>query len=663
MHGGCDDIDFAKEVKTNGSILYKKGISYNSMFTPMYSVLDPNGDIDPFPTIDAIRNAFYTQCPNRDIIFLSGHGSATGWGELNAGNLLAQTDPFGSTNPVVFASSCTTGTYPGFFSFAEAFLAQRASVYIGATKWGLGSHQWISGQLYYKWDIGETIGQAVKETKRSLGTYVFQNMFGQGGSITIQKPKEKYWNAIYHIFGDPKIAAPGSGALSSESSAQLDIQSRDDQQSYIWHISVPDFEVIHDDGKDYPEIPGGSIIAEPCNPLVPSFTVSNELPLGTRVLNVDLIYRNEPYLTTGWNIPFAIEAQGQSSSKPVDQQQSFNYEWFPQLDYSWTVTNNPDDITLSVTVNPFKYTAATTDSRFYSYYEFLVETAPADIRIVSLETPRPVYETNDAISLELLCRNYAETPNDVVVSTVILHQESGEIVSILPARTLEDLSGPFSLSFTWDTIGFEPGNYLAHVHLRDTAGRLLDFRSVALELGYPYGEITDFSPAQPAYEPGVSINLSLEFSNTGYYPLDGQAIFTVRNLAGEILDETTHDFQNLPTGHSQNFPYVLTSPSEPAYNITAHVLYNGQSTPPETLQVSHCNNGLLPGDLNFDCLVNLKDIARLAQYWLTPLCPTPADCAFSDVNHDNEVDFDDLALLAEYYLQCNNPDASNCSSN
>jgi len=93
----------------------------------------------------------------------------------------------------------------------------------------------------------------------------------------------------------------------------------------------------------------------------------------------------------------------------------------------------------------------------------------------------------------------------------------------------------------------------------------------------------------------------------------------------------------------------------------------------------------LAGDINKDCYVNLKDFAMLANQWQKCNDPCVPDfdeslfedpnsipstchgvwqagmCLDSDINYDCKVDLLDLAAFAEGYLTCNNPDDSNCT--
>ncbi len=69
----------------------------------------------------------------------------------------------------------------------------------------------------------------------------------------------------------------------------------------------------------------------------------------------------------------------------------------------------------------------------------------------------------------------------------------------------------------------------------------------------------------------------------------------------------------------------------------------------------------LLSDLDEDCYVNFKDLARLAEYWLET-CDIPSDCEWVDIytpGGDGIVDINDLDKLADQWLQCTdstNPD-------
>jgi hypothetical protein len=56
-------------------------------------------------------------------------------------------------------------------------------------------------------------------------------------------------------------------------------------------------------------------------------------------------------------------------------------------------------------------------------------------------------------------------------------------------------------------------------------------------------------------------------------------------------------------------------------------------------------------DFNNDNIVDFRDYAILASYWLTTNCTNPNWCEGVDLNIDGSVDFDDLMLFCEFWLE------------
>jgi hypothetical protein len=56
-------------------------------------------------------------------------------------------------------------------------------------------------------------------------------------------------------------------------------------------------------------------------------------------------------------------------------------------------------------------------------------------------------------------------------------------------------------------------------------------------------------------------------------------------------------------------------------------------------------------DFNNDNIVDLRDYAILASYWLTANCTNPSWCEGVDLNIDGSVDFNDLMLFCEFWLE------------
>jgi hypothetical protein len=82
----------------------------------------------------------------------------------------------------------------------------------------------------------------------------------------------------------------------------------------------------------------------------------------------------------------------------------------------------------------------------------------------------------------------------------------------------------------------------------------------------------------------------------------------------------------------------------PAGNNFTAISANGNYT--VALHAVDCSS-ILPGDVNYDCFVDFKDIGVLAQNWLALGCISPSWCNGTDTNRSRNVDFRDFAAFAQ----------------
>ena len=211
------------------------------MHNPDFTQYDAGSVINESATISLIRSVFFANTPDKDIIFLAGHGNKNLWDGgaddtiLNTNLLWGEPAFYGSTNPFVYASSCLTGRYAGVTSLAEAFLWRGAGVYLGATESGrCCSHADVTRAFFREWDAGESIAEAVKQVKQSLGRDAY----------------DRFWAAIYHVYGDAKYGSEGPPALQTAKETF--------QPTTSINISIPSYTVNHTEDEDIVQIPGGS---------------------------------------------------------------------------------------------------------------------------------------------------------------------------------------------------------------------------------------------------------------------------------------------------------------------------------------------------------------------------------------------------------------------
>lgn len=567
MGGGSDCMDFKGQANTVSSELSKKNPSgtQSKIHTPDYSQYSPQtGKIDTDYSKLVIQSLFFTVTKNRDIIFLAGHGNAWGWDAIGVGDVTAQSNLFGFTNPFIFASSCLAGTYHDvhdptskLFGIAEAFLSKGAGAYLGATESGGWESQ--AKRFFEKWDKGEAVGAGLKQTKASLG----------GGDV------DRIWSAIYHLYGDPKYGMfvtllPGSGGSTSSQ----------DQPASSSVVLIPGYEVTQVEGMDYVEIPGGSTLFEVGKPLLPYYQVFYNYPAGYQIQNVFLTGVSQPTAITGLKIPSldSVPLAGSVSSLAVSNTSVTG--WYPYEAFEWTVFESPDTTTLAITIYPFHYDAQTTEAKFYESFSFGIEYTVSEVEITSLANDKDVYEPGEQVAVDFELNNAGTAAKDVVVSTVIKEEGSGNLVGELPPRLLRDLKGKASYTATWNSGGSENGYYIVDAELRDTLGALLDSKTGSFRIGTSLGEITEFAAAPERFCVGDDVGISVTFSNLGQTSLSGIALIRIEDESGEIVQEFTHEFAELEPSRVVTFDDIWdTSDAEKdSFAIKGFVLYDGKST-------------------------------------------------------------------------------------
>lgn len=164
---------------------------------------------DENETADTKRNkAFLENVRDRDVIVYIGHGycatnpdEARGWANIITTNTTSSID-FGNSAPFLFASSCCTGRYEGFYGFAEAVFSRGAGIYIGATEITYGgrychSQSTNENELNNFFDTwlnhpNKTIAEAWRERRQDIS---YESWF----------ENSRYWSTVYQFYGDPKF--------------------------------------------------------------------------------------------------------------------------------------------------------------------------------------------------------------------------------------------------------------------------------------------------------------------------------------------------------------------------------------------------------------------------------------------------------------------------
>ncbi|HDS44700.1 MAG TPA: hypothetical protein ENN68_01145, partial [Methanomicrobia archaeon] len=534
-------------------------------------------------TTDAARlQAFRTSAMDRDVLCYNGHGGVDAWcWGLQTGDFPVN---FGAISPFVFSLACLTGSYEdhptyggGDYNIAEAFLNSSAAVFIGATQVSAVNCNSEAGKWFFEhWDADETIGEVFTELERVK-----------------YSTKNTYWGLWvweYNLYGDPKF-----GAVSTGTAAGLGAEVPLDATATL-EIVVPDYVVTTTDEFDHVEIPGGELLLENGLPQVPYFTVTTEYPRGYQVQNVTLEERTGLQTATGLNLPVTIAVLATSGDLDVPAPNQ-SEDWFPNEPYRWHVVENPDGTsTLFLALYPFTYNPLTANVRFYQNYRFEINYTESAVIVAVLRTDKDAYAQGETVTVDVELNNTGEA-EDVVVSAVVKRYGSDEVVDGLFLSTLTDFTGPASYSLQWNSGGFEPGDYVVAVILRDAENNVLDTKMGQFWLGISSGEITRFTATPEHFELGDVIAINMTFANTGTVPLAGTAIVRVIDVTGVTVAEYRHNVTDLLPSGSISFgdTWNTSGAAEGLYSIRGSVLYESRSTDPVSVIVGTATGGFDTG--------------------------------------------------------------------
>ena len=556
---------------------------------------------------------FTHRARNHDIIFYRDHAGVDVWG--NDGDLQTTDFPidFGTTNPFVYSSACLAGNYekhPTYsssvggddYNILEAFMDSGAAVYLGATEVSPRSQNSKLGRLFFNlWykhnlSLGATL------------TLVEKYAWGWGGCFYCEK--YRFWVYEYNMYGDPKFGvipvspAPQSyGAPSvntSPSSLSLDRESSATavlaEPVTTLDVEVPDYQINSVEGVDDVEIPDGLWWLVEGMPEVPIYPVWVEVPQGYKVQDVTMSSRGGLTEATGLNLPLASEAPDLAGERRAGSASADETEWLPDGEFEWTTVENPDgSSSLLITVFPFYYNTLTTDVAFYQDYSFEIDYVPSSVEVTSLTMGSDTYAPGDVVAANLGLRNTGQT-QDVVVSAVIAQHGTDELVEGLLLSTLEALTGTASFAPQWDSSGAAAGLYDVDVTLRDETGNLLDRESQMFYLGASAGEMSSLTATPGEFDIGDTIDIAMQFSNTGSAAITGTATIRVLDDGGETVEEFSDEINGLAAGSAVTLAksWDTTGEEQGTYGVVGHVIYDSASTGPVAVVVTTQRRVYLP---------------------------------------------------------------------
>lgn len=577
IHGGCDSIDFRNEMYTAALTMKNKGIDGIVMSFDDYTVY--NGKtVDWIATVNKLTDLFFNYTPEKDIIFLSGHGSPNAWDEISATAIMAEKDPFGSTNPIVYAASCSTGRYGEGYSMPEAFLTKGAGVYIGATEFGLGSQIYISAKLFQNWDAGESIGYALKQTKQNVA----------GGTKS-----DKYYNGVYHLFGDPKFGTEGPPTRGDDVGNGRGQDDGVQAGGPSIDITIPNYELNSSEGIDFITIPGGDLLVEQGYPIIPYYRVQYEYPQGTQVHEVMLESRSVREEIFDLNLSVADIGIGSDVGYYVrgDLESDVDLpELWPYNEFDWKVFETPDSIILELLIYPFQYHPLRGYAEYFRNYSFKVVSSVSNTSIAQMDCDQYTYTVGDEIRVDMSIWNADSWGRDIIVQGWIEMDGSENVTGGFPLRVLKGLQGNATHSMSWNSSGSEPGTYRVHVGLLDKNGTQLDRRMDTFELGYVSGVITSLNATPVYFDPGEEVGISMTFNNTGTQELSGTAVIGIMNTeeGGSLVLKIRKDINGLSPGGSLLIEETWETSDLPdgTYEIVGYVSFDNTISNVESFKIT-----------------------------------------------------------------------------
>jgi hypothetical protein len=432
-----------------------------------------------------------------DVFVMCGHGNPGSCSPLSRDDVGTLSL---SSNPFVYALSCLTGNYEGDWwwyddtgardehhdgddGYAEAFFGSGAAVYVGSTEVSPGTmNDAAATGLLAEWGSDQTVGQVLRDYKRSK--------VGRGNWW-------RFWVTEYNLYGDPKLgaledggsfAAMAAAAAPDESQEAVTAVDADaaiasipaDEVLYI-DVNVPDYEVERIGELDYVTIPDGDLVFEQGRPQVPYYPVTEDLPAGTMVQDVNLVEKTGLATTEGLVLPLVNCTPDLDGYEVTPAMPTFA-GWFPTKTYDWKVIRNGDgSSTLHLQVYPFFYNSVTTAARFSSQFTFAVETVTSPVRIWTVGTDKSVYEVGETVAVALRLES-AGDPVDVVVDAVVRRYGTDERLAGLLLTRLDGLMGVATFAPQWDSTDVEPGLCYVDVTAADMTGRVLDRRTAMIRV-------------------------------------------------------------------------------------------------------------------------------------------------------------------------------------
>jgi len=282
-------------------------------------------------------------------------------------------------------------------------------------------------------------------------------------------------------------------------------------------------------------------------------------------------------METGLNLSDGYHAiSTYTQTEPVKMEKTVDF--WPENDFDYEVIDNPDGSkTIILTICPFFYNSESQVSIFYQDYNFQINSETSDLTVLSIEIDKYTYDPGENVTVDLRIQSFADTPMDIVADAKILNDAPG-IVDGLPIRIMRDLEGIATVSFTWDSTGFEPDNYYFNIQFKTLEGTALNQTQTFFMLGDSNCFVSVFSALPTYFNISDYIGITITCENTGSQIVDGIACIRVHNDEGTIIEQFNHTFNDLQVGNDITFVdnWDTTGQNEGTYTFTGYVTYDNK---------------------------------------------------------------------------------------
>jgi len=536
----------------------------------LYAFTPSNFRLSTYAEDDRL-DVYLNNAHNVDFLYYRNHGSVGGWDSFGWWDL--PSIDFGGKFPIVYSNACLTGRLQDTNDLAEAFLADSASVFIGATEVSPRSQNNSMGKkITGRHRDGQTIGQAFRNSKRSLAGDIHWY------TTCYQDRLVKREILMYNLYGDPaRGGSSGSGKAEKPATVYAELAEE-------LPITIPMYAVeTYPDGLDHVSLPDeehGDELLVVNEPIVPIYRWEATYPPGVRVNDVTLVSRGGMVNESGLSLPTAWMEE-KTTPGPGDVPSP---GVFPSDDFHWTCIERPDQgLDFVLTVHPFFYNYETQDATFYQDYVFDLDLVESDIFVEDIDLQYDAVPVGELQNITLQLRNKASSEQLVNYFVDIIHMGESLSVGTIPRYNIALASlGTVTETVNWSSASAEATHYQVKVRVEDAASAAeRDIAYARFRVGNPDVNIESrwFHSATSGFVGDTEdVDLGLGIKNTGDIPVSGTMYLQIQNRSdGSTFQQWAAGFSDLAVGGTLSHGEIWGTTGIPAglYQFLVWVEHDG----------------------------------------------------------------------------------------